>query len=121
MKLYWVETPDHAEDWLMVAPSESRAEKLHEQYEGYERGDAEASLVAAVPQSLEAPMVWPLDELLEACGVRILRPETPRVVEIAGRKFTEGYLEHEIRQIDDDAAEALGRGRPNRTEKHSRH
>lgn len=120
MKLYWVETADHAEDWFVVAPSKSRAESLHERYEGYERGDAEASLVAVVPQSHEAPMGWPSNELIEACGLRILRHETPRVVEIGGKKFTEGYLEHEIRQIDDDAAEALGRGRPNRTERRSR-
>ena len=55
-------------------------------------GDAVATLVLRIPKGLEAREGWPTDELLEACGARIQRSETPRVVEIGGRRFVEGYL-----------------------------
>ena len=115
MKLYWVETADHAEDWFIVARSKRRAARWHESAEGYGVGDAWASFVLPIPGELEAEEGWPSQELLEACGARFERSETPRTVEIAGKRFVEGYLEHEIRQLDDELSEALGRGRPNQT------
>lgn len=119
MKLYWVETADGAEDWFVVARSARGAARWHERAEGYEVGDAFATLVVRIPRELEAPEGWPSDDLLEACGARIERNETPRVVEVAGRRFIEGYLEYEIRQRADDGFEALGRGRPNQTKRRS--
>ena len=121
MNLYWVETADQHEDWFVVARSERRAARWHERAEGYEDGDAWATLVVPVPTDLEAPEGWPSHELLEACGARIHREETPRVVEIAGRRFVEGYLDHEIDRIVDDRFEARGQGRPNKTKRLSIH
>jgi len=117
MKLFWVETDDGAEDWFVVARSARRAARWHEQAEGYGPGDAVATLVLGIPKGLEAGEGWPTDELLEACGARIERSETPRVVELGGKRFVEGYLESEIRQRADDGFEALGRGRPNETKR----
>jgi len=121
MKLYWVETADRAEDWFVVARSARRAARWHEQAEGYASGDAVATPVLRIPKGLEAPEGWPTDDLLVACGARIQRSETPRVVEIDGTRFVEGYLESEIRQRADDGFEALGRGRPNETKRRSFH
>jgi hypothetical protein len=121
MKLYWVETADRAEDWFVVARSARRAARWHEQAEGYASGDAVATLVLLILKGLEAREGWPTDEPLEACGARIQRSETPRVVELGGKRFVEGYLESEIRQRADDGFEALGRGRPNETKRSSFH
>lgn len=121
MNLYWVETGDRAEDWFVVARSARRAARWHEQAEGYGTGDAAATLVCRIPKDLEAQEGWPTDDLLEACGARMERSETPRVVEIGGKRFVEGHLESEIRQRADDGFEALGRGRPNETKRRSFH
>ena len=115
MKIYWVETADRAEDWFVVARSKRGAARWHEKAEGYAPGDAVATLVLRIPSELEAQEGWPSHELLEACGAKIHRSETPRVVEIEGAKYIEGYLEFEIRQLADEKFEALGKGRPNET------
>ncbi len=81
--------------------------------------DAVALLVVPVPTSPEAEEGWPSHEPLAACGARFDRSETPRVVEIEGRRFVEGYLEHETRQPLDERLEALGRGGPNETNRFS--
>lgn len=119
MKLYWVETADRAEDWFAVARSKRGAERWHEKAEGYARGEASATLVLRIPSDLEAPEGWPSHELLEACGAKFPRNETPRVVEIQGTRYVEGYLEYEIRQLADEKFEALGQGRPNETNRRS--
>ena len=123
MKLYWVETEDHDEDWFVVARNKREARTFHERSEGYASGDAQATFIVAVPDWLQPrPRAgWPSDEVLEACGAKILRPDTPRVVEIGGRKFCEGTLEHEIEQLSDDRFEARGEGRPNKTEPRRQH
>ncbi len=115
MKMYWVETADRAEDWFVVARSKRGAARWHEKAEGYASGDAVATLVLPIPSDLEAPEGWPSHELLEACGAKIQRSETPRVVDIQGTQYVEGYLELEIRQLADETFEALGKGRPNET------
>ena len=120
MNLYWVETADRAEDWFVVARSKRGAARWHEKSEGYDSGDAVATLVLRIPNELDASETgWPSDGLLEACGAQFHRSETPRVVEIGGARFVEGYLEHEILQLDDEKWEALGQGRPNKTARRS--
>jgi hypothetical protein len=117
MKLYWCWTGDHDEDWFLVARSARQARRLHEKLEGYGSGDAHSRLVAVVPEEFQAArhIGWPGRLLLESCGARIARWETPRVVHIGGVRFVEGMLEHEILRLTDDQAERAGRGRPNRT------
>jgi hypothetical protein len=117
MNLYWVKTANRAEDWFVVAPSARRAARWHERAEGYDAGDAIATLVLRIPKSLEVHEGWPSDDLLEACGGRIQRTETPRVVEIGGKRFVEGYLDAEVIQRSDDGFDALGQGRPNQTKR----
>ena len=115
LNLYWVETDDHDEDWFVVAETEKKAATFHERSEGYGPGDALALFVVPVPERVGAEAGWPSLELLEACGATVLRHETPRVVEILGQRYCEGQLEHEILQRSDDAFEANGKARLNKT------
>ena len=120
MKLYWVTTPDHDEDWFVVAGSAKEAAEIHEDAEGYNPGDARAEVVMTIPQGLEAEPGWPSKELLSALGGHYLSTESPLVVEFNGRRFCEGMLQSQINEVTDDMFEEQGYGRPNRTVKQIR-
>src|ERR1017187_4704593 len=47
VKLYWVTTADHAEDWFIFAESAKSARSYHEHYEGYDKGDANSRLIVS--------------------------------------------------------------------------
>jgi hypothetical protein len=47
IKLYWVTTQDHDEDWLIFADSAKEARAYHENYEGYGKGDACSRLIVS--------------------------------------------------------------------------
>ena len=47
IKLYWVTTRDHAEDWFIFAGSDLQARSYHEHYEGYSKGDARSRLIVS--------------------------------------------------------------------------
>lgn len=47
IKLYWVTTADHGEDWFIFAGSDLQARSYHEHYEGYGKGDARARLIVS--------------------------------------------------------------------------
>jgi hypothetical protein len=119
LKLYWCETLDHHEDWFVVARRDSNARRVFAREEGYDEDDVSAAPVLALPEALqdEGHLGWPTRELLEACGAQVLRWETPRVVELAGARFVEGMLEHQILQVTDDLFELKGQGRPNKTDR----
>jgi hypothetical protein len=121
MKLYWVTTEDHAEDWFVVANNAEEATTFHEDAEGYEPGDATAEMVMEIPNEIITDIGWPSDEVLRSCGANILVGGPARVVEIGNRRFCEGLMESTIRTLDDDISDALGRGRPNKTEKSTKH
>jgi len=116
LTLYWCSTEDHHEDWFVVARSATEAVRFFESCEGYE-DETFAEALTAVPDALQDDqhLGWPSDELLVACGARILRADTPRVVELGGVRYSEGMLEHQILQLTDDQFERRGSGRPNRT------
>jgi hypothetical protein len=119
LKLYWCWTDDHDEDWFLVARSARQARRLHENYEGYNPGDGRSKFVAVVPEEFRSArhIGWPRRSLLESCGAKIERWQTPRVVRIKGVRYAEGMLEHELLRLTDDLTERAGRGRPNRTER----
>jgi hypothetical protein len=95
--LYWCTTPDHDQDWFVVAGDEAEAARFHEEAEGYGSGEASAGLVAELPDDLceagNGPG-WPARELLLACGAEILSEpdEGPRIVRLGDRVFVEGDL-----------------------------
>jgi hypothetical protein len=47
VKLYWVTTRDHDEDWFIFAESARQARAYHEHYEGYGKGDADSRLIVS--------------------------------------------------------------------------
>ena len=119
--LYWVMTEDHDEDWFVVASSAEEAARYHEREEGYGEGDAFAEKVVDISSETEAEAGWPSRELLLELGAKFLREDEPRVVEIAGKKFTEGMLGSLIDGIVDDLFELRDGKRPNKTKKGSLH
>lgn len=121
MELFWVTTEDHGEDWFVIATNAEEASNFHEEQEGYDPGEAAAEMILEIPDGITVDVGWPSDEVLRSCGANFLVDGLTRVVEIGGRKFCEGLMESTIRTIVDDAAEANGRGRPNKTEKVAEH
>ncbi len=92
MKLFWVSTADHDEDWFMFAETDAKASLLHEEHEGYNPGDASARLVCYVPDDINVFAGWPETEDLLNLGAVFLRTETPRKVELGNCVYTEGDL-----------------------------
>lgn len=108
-KLYWCETPDHDEDWFVVAYCAADAAAFHEDVEGYDDGDADAQFVCVLPDAVQVEADrrqggWPSDDTLLARGAEFI-PHAPmdggaelrrqlgsgaRVVRINGRVFAEG-------------------------------
>jgi hypothetical protein len=119
MKLYWVTTEDHGEDWFIVATSPEEASKYHENMEGYGPNEATAEEVLDIPEYVSAEPGWPSDELLLAVGAKFLMNDEYRVVEIGGKRFCEGMLEATINEINDDLFEEYGEERLNQTKKPS--
>ena len=93
MKLFWVTTLDHHEDWFMFAETDAKAAQLHEENEGYNSGDALAKLVCYVPIDSNVLEGWPETNDLLNLGAVFLRTETPRKVEIGSCVYTEGGLD----------------------------
>jgi hypothetical protein len=92
--LFWCSTPDHDEDWFVVAHDEAEAVSFHEESEGYEEGEGTAELVCALPAEWrDARPGWPERELLLACGAEFLStPGEPSIVRILGKVYAEGDL-----------------------------
>jgi hypothetical protein len=76
-------------------------------------------MILPEPFQDEKYLGWPTRELLEGCGAAIHRWDTPRVVELNGRPWVEGMLEHQVLTVTDDLFERKGQGRPNRTRRGS--
>ncbi len=93
MKLFWVTTPDHHEDWFMLAETKDRAAELHEENEGYNPDYASAEFVCDIPAKLSLTEGWPEAADLTSLGAVFTRIETPRKVEINGHVYTEGGLD----------------------------
>lgn len=121
MNLYWVTTEDHHEDWFIVASSLKEACKFHEDYEGYDPGEAKAEKVLTIPKGIFTEKGWPSEELLIELGAKFISKDNIRVVEIEGRKYSEGMLESLIREICDDEFEARDGDRLNETKKPTKH
>ena len=121
MKLFWVTTEDHDEDWFVVASSLEEACKFYEDAEGYDPGDATAEEIRDIPDNIYAEPGWPSDEFLLAVGAKFIVDNPSRVVEINGRKFSEGLLESLLNEIEDNAFELQGLERLNKTPKPTIH
>jgi hypothetical protein len=120
VNLYWVMTSDHSEDWFIFARSAKAAKRLHEDYEGYDAGDARTRTVVCNVQLKRyeggRPTCHAQIEDLVQLGFEIVDgPEYQRSVRYRGRLYSEGCMELLVRERTDDMMETLGKGRPNRT------
>jgi hypothetical protein len=117
MKLFWVTTDDHDEDWFVVASSPKKAERFFENYEGYGPGYADAEEILDIPDNTSPEEGWASNELLLELGAIFIMKGDTRVVEIGGRRFIEGMLEAIVNEVTDDLFEMLRNERPNKTKK----
>ena len=122
LNLYWVSTPDHDEDWFILAKTCRSSERFHENYEGYNRGDATAELVlrncGIQPREHEVPPFHAqADHLAELGGVTFEVAPGQRTVLLDGCLFVEGQMEGLVAIGQDNLAEHLGHGRPRGTER----
>ncbi len=49
LKLYWVETPDHHEDWFVIARTAKEARSFFEDVEGYDDHEARSHVIGQLP------------------------------------------------------------------------
>ena len=117
MKLYWVTTEDHHEDWFIIASSKKQASKLHEEMEGYDFGSARSQEILSIPDNISVEAGWPSKETLLSVGGVFIKEDEPRIIEINGKYFTEGMLEAHLRELDDNIFELLGKKRLNQTKR----
>ena len=94
MNLYWVVTKDHDEDCFIVARNRMQAERFHEGNEGYDPGDAMATLVIRIPKHIEIENGWPSEENLISLGAIIVGSvEGQRIVAVKGQLYCYGMCE----------------------------
>ncbi len=117
LKLYWVTTEDHHEDWFMIASSISEASKLHEEFEGYDMGSASAQEILSIPDNISVEAGWPSEDVLFSVGATFIKEDEPRIIEINGKQFAEGMLEAHLKESDDDIFELRGEERLNQTKR----
>jgi len=117
LKLYWVTTEDHHEDWFIISSSKDEASKLHEEFEGYEMGSASAQEVLSIPDNISVEAGWPSEDVLFSVGAIFIKEDEPRIIEINGKQFAEGMLEAHLKESDDDIFELRGEERLNQTKR----
>jgi hypothetical protein len=94
-RLYWVTTPDGDEDWFVLAYTAKSASSFHDDYEGYEIGDAKAELIMQAPKLTGSfPRHAQLEDL-KSLGFQIADPNPRlRIVRLGARVFPKGPLQH---------------------------
>ena len=117
LKLYWVTTEDHDEDWFMIASSKNEASKLHEEFEGYDMGIASAQEILSIPDNISVEPGWPSKNVLLSVGATFIKDDEPRIIKINGKQYAEGMLNAHLRELDDDTFEILGEKRLNQTKR----
>ena len=109
--LYWVTTHDNDEDWFIFARTSRSATRYHEDYEGYDSGDAKARLVIArvALQKYEQgppPCHAQLADLI-ALGFEVVGGDLhQRSVRFKGTLYVEGDLQALVVQASDKLREA---------------
>jgi|ERR1017187_205826 hypothetical protein len=98
VRLYWVTTQDHDEDWFIFAESARQARAYHEDYEGYDKGDAHSRLIVS-PVTLEKfqngtpPCHAQFQDLFQIGFTNAGTLPNRRRVKFNGEIFREGILE----------------------------
>jgi hypothetical protein len=113
IRLYWVTTYDHDQDWLIFAESARQARAFHEDYEGYGKGDAQSRLIVSDVTLKEfmngtPPCHARFEDLFQIGFQDAGTIPNRRGVKFSGEIFREGILEAIIelgrRQLANQAA-----------------
>jgi hypothetical protein len=118
--LYWVTTYDHDEDWFIFARTPRLAASYHEDYEGYDAGDAKADLVIARVEFQKyeqgpPPCHAQIADLL-ALGFEVVGSDPHRrSVRFKGECYVEGYLQALVVEASEKLRETEKIGRSNCT------
>ena len=109
MNLYWVSTHDQHEDWFIISETKKRAELFHELMEGYAKGEATATMVMPIPESIKAREGWPCSQQLIDLGAIFLsfQESGTRIVEINGTIYKEGAMPSRHKKGDEKKKEQL--------------
>lgn len=92
-KLFWVSTFGKEEDWFIIANNAEIACRFHENYEGFDPGDASAKEVGEVRKDYQEEDVYHAQlDMLSDMGFKILSKGPARVVIKDGNVFQEGTV-----------------------------
>ena len=98
IRLYWVTTADHDEDWFIFAESAKNARAYHEDYEGYDKGAANSRLIVSNVTLKEfmngtPPCHARFQDLFQIGFQNARTTSNRRGVKFSGEIFREGILE----------------------------
>ena len=98
IRLYWCTTDDHDEDWFIFAESARQARAYHEDYEGYDKGDAHSRLIVSNVtlekfQNGTPPCHAQFQDLFQIGFQDAGSVPDRRKVRFEGKTYTEGILE----------------------------
>ena len=121
IKLYWVTTADHDEDWFIFAESARSAKRYHENYEGYGKGDARSRLMVRDVRLTkftngEPPCHAQLRELLALGFEDAGSVPNQRSVRFEGKTYTEGIQESMAVAVRENGGLQLMEASSSRTE-----
>jgi hypothetical protein len=121
IKLYWVTTADHDEDWFIFAESAKSARAYHENYEGYGKGDAHSRLMVSDVRLTkftngEPPCHAQLRELLALGFEDAGSVPNQRSVRFEGKTYTEGIQESMMETLRENGGLQLREAPSSRTE-----
>jgi hypothetical protein len=95
---YWVESPEHVEDWFVVAPDQYLAENFFAGTEGFDIEHLNSSEVCETKyEDCNDESYFPSLEMLRRNGFEIISENEPMIVWRNGKKFCQGDLTFGIR------------------------
>lgn len=106
--LYWCSTPDHSQDWFVIAEGESGARAYFARESRIAIGAVRLHLVGRLPDAARAPTSprYATERHLESCGARILTRHPWYIVDLNGLLFEEGGIINALRALCDPSRPA---------------
>lgn len=90
---YWVESPEHVEDWFVVAPDQYLAEKFFADAAGFDIEHLNSSEVSeATYEDSSDESYFPSLDMLKRNGFEFISEDEPMIVWRKGRKFCKGDI-----------------------------
>lgn len=94
--LYWVTTPDHDEDWFILAASRKAAAEFFENSEGYSPGDASALFLETLPSNTYFEEGYATYVLVKDLGYRKSSKNRLSVYRKGGKTFIQGSVVYRV-------------------------